>query len=82
MLDKKRSHGLCYGGQMNGMLTQDGKYFTPDGFEIDEHKNVIEPSEPNGYLDKGEIMKTLDSLGVEYDKRLGRDKLLALLESQ
>jgi len=41
--------------------------------------DLDEDGAPGGRLSKAEIMADLDRLGIDYDARLGRDKLDALL---
>lgn len=53
---------------------QDGKFYGPDGNQIGGEK------EPNAYLDKEEIIQTLERLYIDHDKRWNRDRLLKTLE--
>jgi hypothetical protein len=72
MLNTQKPYGIV-AGKRGVKYEQDGKYFGPDGNEVGK-------KEPNSYLDRDEIMATLERLSIPFDKRLGRDKLLNLLE--
>ena len=74
MLNIQKPYGIV-AGKPGVKYEQNGKFFGPDGNEI-----VQEVKEPNAYLDKEEIIATLEKLEIPHDKRWSRDKLLNLIE--
>ena len=79
MLNIQKPYGIV-AGKPGVKYEQNGKFFGPDGQEIGFNLHQESEKKPNAYLDKEEIIATLEKLEIPHDKRWSRDKLLNLIE--
>lgn len=88
-LDKSKPFGEVY-GPAPYRFEQNGKYFSAQGFEVDEKGTPVDTPDPepigqhdqdgDGNLTVPEIKAALDELGIEYGKTEKRDSLLDKLK--
>lgn len=84
-LNRNKPFGEVYGVGATHKYEQGGQLFNDQGLQVDDTGKILEvivDKDDSGYKTIPEIKDALDELGVEYDKSMKRDDLLALLAEE